>query len=176
MQSLCIKQLPFCWEVCVYTPSSSGQGSVAAGSQISVALKYPGFNYKKFHPINPIYSMCRPKLISYCLHKFYLLQQVPGEDPKSSEAFSWLETGHSLLGQGEGVSSSHCARKGSWQECGFYTSKRDLLNFVSLESSSNAQQLYTPQKGHGTPGVGQHRLESSSLIHPCSSREHLLPG
>lgn len=31
--------------------AAAGQGSVAAASQISVALKYLGFNYKNFHPI-----------------------------------------------------------------------------------------------------------------------------
>lgn len=32
--------------------AAAAQSSVAAGSQISVALQYWGFNYKNFHPIN----------------------------------------------------------------------------------------------------------------------------
>lgn len=154
-----------CACVCAQEQQSSSKTGLH-GSQISVALKYLGFNYKKFHPIKT-YDTCRPKHISYCQHKFCSLQQVAGGHPKSSEAFScvvlWLETGHSLLGQEllRGLlrwllSSSHCVGKESWQECGFCSSKRDLLIFVSLGSSSNAQPSHTPQKGHGTPRVGQH--------------------
>lgn len=60
---------------------------------------------KIFTPLT--YNMCRPKLISYCQHELCSLQQVPGGHPEFSEAVScvvlWLETGHSLQGEGEGV-------------------------------------------------------------------------
>lgn len=140
-------------------------GSVAAGSQISVALKYQGFNYKNFHPISlrRLYQDTSASANTSSAHCSRCQ-----EDPQKPSAV--LSSGQRQVtacwDEVRGLlSSSHCAGKGSWQECGFCSSQRDLLIFVSLRSRSSAQPSHTAQK-----------LESSSLVHLCSSRQHWLPS